>query len=1689
MDRLKVLLIVSTFVMGGLLTLPSGGSEEIRFEERVLDNKMSKEPGNEVDLSGSTSGFFTENKGQWDDDLMFVAQTSFGRIGLGRGSIYMSMENYEEMERPEHHLPRSEMEEMTIPEQVMESEYQMERHIVKYTFQGSNDVKPMGIDPKNHLSNYFIGNDPNRWARGVKSYETVVYKDLYDDVDLKYYFSESGPKYDLILKPYADPEDIRIKVEGQEHLKIHKDRIEIGLGGGRSLQDRDLITYRESDDGVIQSEFKLVDPDTYGFQLDDYDMGETVVIDPLLFSTFLGGSGGDNMDGMTKDTNGNLLCLGRTGSIDFPTTDGSFDEDLNGDYDLFLTCLSSDGTSLLYSTYIGGNDYEYPLWQREVITDQYGNIYLAGRTKSTNFPTTKDAYQTTGGGTDNYDIFLLKLKSDGSDLLLSTYLGGLAAEYASAIIPLSGGDVIVGGTTYSDDFPTSNALDSQLNGSSDIFLTRINYDGKSLDFSTYIGGDGNEGVYMINRDKNGTLILFGYSYSVGYPTTSGCFQSSLAGSGDYVVTKLKPDGSEIISSTFIGGSTSDYGGQMVLDSNWDLIIFGRTRSSNFPTTSGAYDTYFNGENDAVLFKLKNDLTSLSFSTFLGGGNYDYPYGLSLLPNGDIAVIGTTYSNNFPTTPGAFDNQKGGNYDIFVSKFNGDGSQLIASTLIGGDKYDNGRMMVNDLNGKISVCGACNSTDLVTTPGAFNRTLGGDYDMYFVTLKDDFTGIEYGSYIGGTHSDSGNVYKDGDGNVFIYGQTQSPNFPTTPGAYDRTFSSGDGYVIKFLQYIVTEPLEVYSVDLYSEQTFSVETDIADINDVIYLELVGLDGNTSTRDYAQINISFSKSFPPTSTIFLRETNKSSGIYRGHYRIPLRCIYMEEITFTSNKDHSKYDSISVEKPFRPSEVSSVEIFYDSDCSVSIDKCEADQNISIELSGTDSNPSSRNFAFVNVSTERMRGIPIVLLLRETGDNTGLYRGTYTVPGNFSYYENLTIFSARDPSVKDDVMVHVHVQIRPLVDLTWVDEDSFYEVDYSNFGFMDETWTFETDADWLHWGEENHTMYGLPDNGDVGWWQVNISIEDNLDHLDFHSFSIQVLNTGARILTEDVTEVHQDEYYEVDYDSDEDGSGSVVWFLETNATWLRIDEITGVLKGTPRNKDVGTWPVIISVFDGNNATSRTVIQIEVVNVNDPPEILTDDITEINEGDPYRRTYLAEDIDKGDSFHWEFSTDAEFLRFDMEDGILSGTPGDYDVGIWFVNVTAVDTFGEMDVHNFTLTVNNVNDAPVWEDIPYDTEVPFGSYFIFDVNATDVDPDDSIIYTIETDPDVDIDMDRDTGLIEWEALYQGGNNRIKVTLFATDGKLKIEQRFVLEVVQSNPPDTCLIYPQKGERVSGRYVNLEWSGEDIDGDEITYDVYLSTAITPVTNHRDDSMILNGYTESSYNLSGLDEGETYYWTVIPSDYCSIGDCLDGVFSFRVNHLPYLKSYRKQKATIGEEFRMSVKAEDDDNEDRIALRYSLMDFPDGMELDEESGTLTWKPGSSDKGEHTVVFSVTDGIDTAMGSVDIDVAEDDGGGFSIGVWTIIVVIMVIVILAAIIFGFLMMRNQQRIEETESQIEANELEKEIERKRRYQEEYGLSPNGSNGMDPVSDVPLSYQEAHAHDHDPKDYSDQDLYGVTVQKREE
>jgi hypothetical protein len=450
---------------------------------------------------------FYENIGQVNTrEVMFYGRMPGGMIGFGRSRIHLWMEGTDSC--------------------------------VFLSFVGADNVTPMGMDEVSRHTSYFLG-DRGTYT-GIRGYSQIAYEDLWPGIDLYYHATEDGVKYEFRVAAGSNPKDIRIRCEGHDSLVIGESTVCISKDNGTFI-DEGLRAFQDLTD--VDVTFSSYGPHTFGFEVDDYDKSKDLIIDPLVYSTFIGGGEPDEGSSIAVDSSGNAYVTGGTGSPDFPTVN-AYDSTHGGDMDCFVFKLSADGSTLLYSTFVGGSDSDVG---NSIAVDSSGNAYVTGYTRSDDFPTV-NAYDSTHGG--DMDCFVFKLSSDGSTLLYSTFIGGSESDSASSVAVDWFGNVIVTGYTRSADFPTVNAYDSTKDGPVDCFVFKLSADGSTLLYSTFIGGREEDSGSSIAVDSSGI--------------------------------KLSADGSTLLYSTFIGGREEDSGSSIAVDSSGNAYVTGGTGSPDFP---------------------------------------------------------------------------------------------------------------------------------------------------------------------------------------------------------------------------------------------------------------------------------------------------------------------------------------------------------------------------------------------------------------------------------------------------------------------------------------------------------------------------------------------------------------------------------------------------------------------------------------------------------------------------------------------------------------------------------------------------------------------------------------------------------------------------------------------------------------------------------------------------------------------------------------------------------------------------------------------------------------------------------------------------------------------------------------------------------------------------------------------------
>jgi hypothetical protein len=598
------------------------------------------------------------------------------------------------------------------------------KDVVRMRVLGGNRLcRIEGMEKLSGKSNYFIGDDPSKWRSNVTHYGKVSLKDVYRDIDLVYYGGKKGKlEYDFVVKPGGDPKEIQLAYEGAKNAKIFGDELVLQTMQGKVVFNAPVVyQYKSGEKELLKGRYVLKEKNKVSFKVEGYDPSQPFVIDPQLdYSTYLGGSVYSQGTGIATDSAGNAYVVGITQDINFPTTTGAYQTSLPGATNAFVTKLNSAGTSLIYSTYLGGNNWD---GGRAVAVDSGGDAYITGSTSSSNFPTSTGAYQTTNKGGANGNAFVTELNSAGTSLIYSTYLGGSGSDGGYSLSIDTNGFAYVTGSTSSSNFPTSTgAYLTSLVGSRATFITKLNQTATNIVYSTYLGGGTNDDGSGIAVDSSGNAYVTGETNSSSFPTTPGAYMGYLAGGiSDGYVTKLNSAGTSLIFSTCLG--VNGGGSKVAFDSS-GVYIVGGTLGSLTPTV-GAFQTTASGGAlgwDGFVQKLNSAGTSAIYSTYLGGNGDDYVYGLVLDSNGDVFVYGSTPSTNFPLTGGAYQTSLKGSRTSFLTEVNPNGTGLVYSTYFGGSGGDQGLGMANDSNGNIYLTGQTSSTDFPTTSGAYQTSL-------------------------------------------------------------------------------------------------------------------------------------------------------------------------------------------------------------------------------------------------------------------------------------------------------------------------------------------------------------------------------------------------------------------------------------------------------------------------------------------------------------------------------------------------------------------------------------------------------------------------------------------------------------------------------------------------------------------------------------------------------------------------------------------------------------------------------------------------------------------------------------------------------------------------------------------------------------------------------------------------------
>jgi FOG: PKD repeat len=611
--------------------------------------------------------------------------------------------------------------------------------------------KVQAITPEEELPtrvSFFVGNDPSKHKTNLPTYRYVSLGEVWSGIEVKLKATQKMVEKLFYVKPGADPSKIVVEVGGAKGLKLSKDGeiiIQTGLG---DLKLSKPIAWQEKDGKKLPVEvsYKLIGKNRYSFVVAKADPSLPIVIDPILQSTYLGGSGKDEAKALAiHPKTGDVYVAGETKSIDLPKTAGGAQTSciscINDLPDIFVARLNSDLTQILQVTYLGGKirDEAYAL----AIHPTTGEVYVVGATNSTDFPKTTGGVQANKNR--NYDAFVARLNSNLNQILQSTYLGGSARDeaHAIAIHPVTG-EVYVAGYTYSNDFPkTDGGARTYNDGDFDVFVARLNKELTQIFQSTYLGGrDFDFARALVIHPRTGDIYVAGETKSTSLPKTTNGAQAAYGG-GDYdaFVARLNSNLTQILQSTYLGGKGRDSAYALAIHpKTGDVYVAGETESTDFPRTSGgAQASYGGGYKDAFVVRLNSNLTQILQSTYLGGNDWDEAYALAIhTKTGDVYVAGYTMSMDFPrTSGGAQASYSGGFRDAFVARLNSNLTQILQSTYLGGGGGDLAySLAIHPTTGDVYVAGGTGSISFPKTTGGAQASNGGGIDAFVARLTAD-----------------------------------------------------------------------------------------------------------------------------------------------------------------------------------------------------------------------------------------------------------------------------------------------------------------------------------------------------------------------------------------------------------------------------------------------------------------------------------------------------------------------------------------------------------------------------------------------------------------------------------------------------------------------------------------------------------------------------------------------------------------------------------------------------------------------------------------------------------------------------------------------------------------------------------------------------------------------------------------
>lgn len=710
----------------------TNGNRETNFNRLTSFNNAKYDSADKEAIKenyGKLPLVFEENRGQTDERVKFLSRGSGYTLFLTESEAMMTFYKSSEKEgqtdtaRPGKPMSR-----------------RMDFAVLKMKTVGGNLAsKIVGSEEQIGKTNYFIGEDSQKWQRDVPNFAKVRYSQVYDGVDMVYYGNGRQLEYDFIVQPKSDPAQIALEFEGAKKLELGKEGdLLVHLESDFVRQQKPFV-YQviNGEKKEIAGNYVLKNATQIGFEIGEYDASQPLTIDPILmYGTYLGSVQYEQSKGIAVDAAGNAYVTGYAKPPAFPTTPGSVRPTISnpfGDLLPFVSKFDATGSTLLYSTYLGGAG-------EGIAVDAEGNAYTTGYSYPLLFSTTPDGLNM------DESVGVTKLNPQGNQRIYAARFGSSSSDYPEDIAIDSEGNAYVIGSTNCGtsptncDFPILNAAQPNYSGGTDIFVSKLNSTGSALVYSTYLGGSTIEQGYSIDVDTAGSAYVTGLTFSPDYPTSSGAFDNTYNCDPRYfcrpdvVAAKIAPDGSSFLYSTFLGGTGDDQGFGIAVDDGGNAYVAGYTDgrfsgfpADGFPTTTGAFKMF--GSVEGFVTKLNPTGTALVYSTLLGGND-----GSSCMDErardidvdrlGNAYVVGMTSCDSFPVVNALQSAPTNFREEAFLTKFNSNGSGLLYSTYLGGPRYDEAYHVAVDASGSAFVTGTTSGDFQLITPGAYDTSWNG-----------------------------------------------------------------------------------------------------------------------------------------------------------------------------------------------------------------------------------------------------------------------------------------------------------------------------------------------------------------------------------------------------------------------------------------------------------------------------------------------------------------------------------------------------------------------------------------------------------------------------------------------------------------------------------------------------------------------------------------------------------------------------------------------------------------------------------------------------------------------------------------------------------------------------------------------------------------------------------------------------